>query len=55
MPSICREQIGVFRNKVAHARGRPSGYRFEIVRDAIVSVGRMQASHGEEMFEDMLR
>ena len=43
------------RNKVAATCRRPSGDRLDIVREAIISIGGMEAGHSEQVLKKMVR
>jgi len=45
----------MLRNKIVHAQGGPSRDRLDIVTDAIIAVGGVQAGHRQQMVDDMLR
>ena len=53
--ALCPEERRVTRHKVTDAGRRPAGDRLDIVCKAIIAVGGMEAGHGQQVLEDMLR
>ena|SRR6266404_3941843 len=44
-------EVGLSRNKVTDARREPPGDCLDVMRQTIITVGDMEAGHGQEMFE----
>jgi len=43
----------VTRNEIAAVGRAPSRYRFDIMRETIISIGGMEAGHSEQVFKNM--